>query len=58
MLSKIAERKRRERIAASRRMTPAQRLKAFADHSALVAELHQAGARYRRNSRRGRRAAG
>jgi hypothetical protein len=45
MQSKIANEARRALVAATQKMTPAERLEACLVHSRLLAELHEAGQR-------------
>ncbi len=45
--SAIAQKKRKDMILRSKRMTPEQRLAAFLEHAELMAQLYQAGVRYR-----------
>jgi hypothetical protein len=47
MESKLANEKRRALIAAAKRLTREERLEAFARHSKLVIELHNAAKRAR-----------
>ena len=47
MRSKVAEASRRALLEMARRMTPDQRLEAFAAHSRLLAEIHEAGKKLR-----------
>ncbi len=50
MESKLANEKRRALIAAAKRLTREERLRAFARHSKLVIELHNAAKRARSKS--------
>lgn len=45
--SAIARKNYQEMIARAKRMTPEERLMAYLSHNQLIAQLHQAGARYR-----------
>jgi hypothetical protein len=48
MRSALASQQRRDLVAATRRLTPEQRLEAFLVHSRLMAELYQSGRELRR----------
>ena len=45
--SAVMRRDREEMIRRARRMTPEERLEAFLHHSELLAQMYQAGVRYR-----------
>ena len=47
MKSVLADQSRQALIDAARRMTPAERLKAFFEHSRLMVKLQEAGKRFR-----------
>jgi hypothetical protein len=51
MKSKLAMEARRALVAATRKLSPTQRLDAFLVHSRLVAELHAAGEKLRESKR-------
>ena len=51
MESKLANEKRKALIAAAKRLTREERLRAFVRHSKLVIELHNAAKRARSKSR-------
>ena len=48
MRSKLAEQSRSEMIELCRKMSPAERLQAFVNHSRTLAEIYRAGAVVRR----------
>ncbi len=52
MRSKLADESRRSLLAEAKRLTPEERLKAFARHSKLVTELYIAG-KHSRSKQRG-----
>jgi len=51
MQSKLARQARLELIAATQRMTPEERLKAFVEHCQAMMALYEAGERLRREAR-------
>ena len=47
MRSKLSEELRRELLEANQRLTPERRLQAFVAHSRAIAQIHEAGRKFR-----------